>query len=229
MRLGLAALLIFAVAQPFLQPKGADVLPSGHRVVIVDDGWQSAQNWTARRDFLIDVLEQARVEGAPVTLVGTAPQNGPISRIADTRTRRAGTGPHHEAISPVIRPHGACGKAQGRGPQSPTAIIWLADGTDATSSDPFATALNAIAPVRVFAPSARDIPQALGPLAFEGNDIKLTALRNAEGPATALVKVIASNGRTLAEQPIDFGSATEKQVTINLPTALRNEISRHRA
>ena len=35
LRLGLAALLIFAVAQPFLQPKGADVLPlrppRGHR------------------------------------------------------------------------------------------------------------------------------------------------------------------------------------------------------
>ena len=225
LRLGLAALLIFAVAQPFLQPKGADVLPFGHRLVIIDDGWQSAQNWNARRDFLINVLEQARVEGAPVTLVGTAPQNGPISRIAT---------PARDALEQarILKPSALSSnrmalveKLKAADLQSPTAIIWLADGTDATSSDTFATALNAIAPVRVYAPSARDIPQALGPLAFEGNDIKLTSLRNAEGPATATLKVIASNGRTLAEQPIDFGSATEKQVTINLPTALRNEIS----
>ncbi len=55
LRLGLAALLIFAVSHPFLQPKATDVLPAGHRLVIVDDGWVSAQTWNQKRDFLLQV------------------------------------------------------------------------------------------------------------------------------------------------------------------------------
>ena len=37
LRLALAALFVLAVAQPFLQPKGGDSLPAGHRLIIVDD------------------------------------------------------------------------------------------------------------------------------------------------------------------------------------------------
>ena len=50
LRLLLAALLIFAVAQPFLQPRGSGVLPTGPRLIIMDNGWASAGQWNQRRD-----------------------------------------------------------------------------------------------------------------------------------------------------------------------------------
>ncbi len=109
--------------------------------------------------------------------------------------------------------------------QDVASVIWLSDGTDATSASAFAKALNAIAPTRIYASSVNDIPMALSPLLFEGGEIKISALRNSAAPATATVKAIATNGRTLTELPVDFGSATAKQITLNLPTALRNEIS----
>ena len=225
LRLGLAALLIFAVSQPFLQPKGADVLPTGHRLIIMDDGWTSAPTWGPRRDFLLQVLEQARNDGVPVTLAGTAPTTGALSGV-----KLAARDAIEQAR--LIKPSALGSDRMALAEKLKTAnlddvasVLWLADGVDAKSSESFATALNAIAPLRIFSPEAQSLPLALGPLSFEGNDIKLSALRNPASPSTATVKAIATNGRTLIEAPVEFGSATEKQVTISLPTALRNEIS----
>ena len=225
LRLGLAALLVFAVSQPFLQPKGSDILPGGHRLIIVDNGWTSAGTWPARRDFLLQVLEQARNDGATVTLVGTAPSPGAMddlkipAREALDRARLmkpSALGTDRLALSE---------KFKSADMKDVASVIWLSDGIDAKTASTFFTTLKAIAPLNVYSPDARDLPVALAPLGFEGNDIKVTAIRNPAGPATAIVKAIAINGRTLVEAPVEFGSASEKQVTINLPTALRNDIS----
>lgn len=225
LRLGLAALLIFAVSQPFLQPKGTDILPAGHRLIVVDDGWTSAQTWTQKRDFLLQVLEQARSEGVTVTLVGTAPVPGALADVKQ---------PARDALdrARLMKPS-ALGsdrlalveKLKSADIKDVASVIWLSDGTDAKSAEDFGKALNAIAPTRIYASQAKDLPMALAPLVFEGNDIKISALRNAASPSAATLKAIATNGRTLTELHVDFGSATTKEVTLNLPTALRNEIS----
>jgi hypothetical protein len=224
LRLGLAAILIFAVSQPFLQPGGGAVLPQGHRLVIVDDGWASAQTWNAKRDFLLEALEQARDDGVPVTVVGTAPVTGALANI---RT------PARDAIdrARLMKPSALntdrlalMAKIKAAGLDDVASVLWLSDGLDAKSAQAFGTELQSLAPVSLFA-EGKEIPLALGPLAFEGSDIKVKALRDTSGPAATAIKVIASNGRTLAETPVDFAGALEKQVNINLPTALRNEIS----
>jgi hypothetical protein len=225
LRLGLAALLIFAVSQPFLQPKGTDILPTGHRLIVVDDGWVAAQSWPQKRDFLMQVLEQARNESVPVTLVGTAPLAGALADVKQ---------PARDAIerARLMKPSALSTdrlalieKLKSADMKDVASIIWLSDGTDAKSAEGFSKALSTMAPLRIYAPQVLGLPMALAPLQFEGNDIKLSALRNEAAPNTATLKVIATNGRTLTELPVDFGSATEKLVTLNLPTALRNEIS----
>ncbi len=225
LRLGLAALLVFAVSQPFLQPKGTDILPRGHRLVVVDNGWTSAQTWFARRDFLLQILEQARVDGAPVTLLGTAPTPGALSELKrparDALDRARLMKPSALSTDRVA----LATKIKSADLKDVDSVIWLSDGVDSKSAAAFETALKAIAPLRIYAPAAREVPMALAPLAFEANDIKVTALRNPSGPVTASVKAIATNGRTLIEAPVEFGNALEKQITINLPTALRNDIS----
>ncbi len=225
MRLGLAALLVFAVSQPFLQPKGTDILPSGHRLVIIDNGWTSAQTWPTRRDFLLQVLEQARNDGAPVTLAGTAPAIGALSDIKLSARDALDRARLMKPLALSTDRMTLVEKVKTTDLKDVASVIWLSDGVDAKSSESFAKALKSIAPLLVYGPETRELPMALAPLSFEANDIKVTALRNPSGPATATIKAIATNGRTLIETPVDFGSATEKQITINLPTALRNEIS----
>ncbi len=225
LRLGLAALLIFAVSQPFLQPKGTDMLPTGHRLIVIDDGWASAQSWTQKGDFLMQVLEQARSDSVPVTLVGTAPVAGAV---ADVKQPARDALDRARLMKPSPLPTDRLAlaeKLKNADVKDAASVIWLSDGTDAKSAEGFAKSLSAMAPLRIYASSPDDLPLALAPLVFEGNDIKISALRNAAGPGTATLKAIATNGRTLTELPVDFGAAQEKQVILNLPTALRNEIS----
>lgn len=225
LRLGLAAVLIFAVSQPFLQPKATDVLPLGHRLIVIDDGWTAAQTWSQKRDFLLQVLEQARSDNLTVTLVGTAPVAGALDNVRQ---------PARDALerARLMKPSALSTdrlalseKLKAADLKDVASVLWLSDGTDAKSAEAFAKALGTIAPLRIYASPASELPMALAPLLFEGNDIKISALRNSTGPAKASLKAIATNGRTLTELPIEFGTATEKQVTLNLPTALRNEIS----
>jgi hypothetical protein len=225
LRLGLAALLIFAVAQPFLQPKGVDVLPSGHRLVIVDDGWAAAHKWPERRDFLLGVLEQARNDGAPVTLVGTAPVAGALSNIKSSAREAIDRARTMKPSALNTDRSALAQKIADAKIDDVASIIWLSDGLDAKSADAFATAMSSKAQLRIYTPEVQKAPLALAPLSIEGNDIKATVLRNTEGPQSATLKVIASNGRTLAESVVDFGGSTSKQVTINLPNQLRNEIT----
>jgi hypothetical protein len=225
LRLGLAAVLIFAVAQPFLQPKGTDILPMGHRLIIVDDGWVSAQSWPKTRDFLLQVLAQSQTDGVPVTLTGTAPLAGVLSslnqpaRDAIERARLMKPSPLSTDRLNLLE------KLKSADIKDVVSIIWLSDGADSKSAEDFAKSLAKIAPLRVYAISASDLPLALAPLTFEGSDIQLTVLRNAASSTNTKVKAVAINGRTLTEIAVDFGSSTTQKVTLNLPTALRNEIS----
>jgi Domain of unknown function (DUF4159)/Aerotolerance regulator N-terminal len=223
LRLGLAAVLIFAVAQPFLQPKGAELLPQGHRLIIVDDGWASAQTWGPKRNFLLQVLEQARDDGVPVTLAGTAPTPGALAQVKTTAREALDRARLMKASALTTDRMALLTKIRNANLTDISAVLWLSDGLQSGSADEFAKGLATIAPLQVFAEASAT--GALGALHFEGGDIKVTALRNADAPSTATVKIIAGNGRTLAEQPVDFGSALEKEITVNLPTALRNEIS----
>ncbi|HEX3755633.1 MAG TPA: BatA domain-containing protein, partial [Rhizomicrobium sp.] len=69
LRLIAAALLIFALADPLLgqSPK---LKGSGPLVLVVDNGWTAAKDWSARQDAIADLLHAAG--GRPVVLLPTA-------------------------------------------------------------------------------------------------------------------------------------------------------------
>jgi hypothetical protein len=67
-----ATLIILALANPILNP-GANLSGQGPVVMVVDDGWASADRWSARRDTLLNLLARAEREGRQVALLTTAP------------------------------------------------------------------------------------------------------------------------------------------------------------
>jgi hypothetical protein len=225
LRLGLAALLIFAVAQPFLKPSTTTAVPNGHRLIIVDDGWASAATWSDKRDFLLSSLEDARANGSDITLVGTVPVAGPInSKMLASEAQEKARLLKPQALSTDRL--ALITKLKATNLQDVKSVLWLSDGLDSSSAEDFATQLTSIAPLTIHADAAQNLPLALAPLVFEGNDIKVKLLRNEASKENAgTVRVQAINGRTLLEAPVLFDGATEKTTTINLPTQLRNEIS----
>jgi hypothetical protein len=228
LRLLLATLLIFAVAQPFLQPRGSGVLPSGHRLIVVDNGWAAAGQWNERRDFLIGVLEQARDQASPVTLALTAPgaaqipvQQG-LARDALETARLVKPSPLKTDRLALLR------KLAEAGGKDFSSIVWLSDGIDAGTAAAFAEGLRKIspsAPIIVHGPGATALPLATGPLTVQGNDIKLDVLKpDKSAAAEATLTVRAINGRVLLEQPVNLSPSQTTPASFVLPTALRNEI-----
>ena len=72
LRMLLAALVIFAVAHPLLNPQ-ARLAATGSIVLVVDDGWAAAHDWPARQSALAELLAEAEREDRQVVLVTTAP------------------------------------------------------------------------------------------------------------------------------------------------------------
>lgn len=228
LRLLLAAILIFAVAQPFLQPRGSGALPQGPRLIIVDNGWAAAARWNGRREFLIGALEQARDQGVPVTLALTAAGANQIPV-------QQGLARDVLEIARLVKPVALntdrltlLRKLEDAGNREFSSIVWLADGFDAGSAAAFAEGLRKLSPsaaLVVHEPEAASLPLALGPLTVQGNDIKVNVLKPDSSAATeAALTVRAVNGRVLLEQSVKLASAPSTPAGFVLPTALRNEI-----
>ena len=228
LRLALAALFILAVAQPFLQPKGGSILPVGHRLIIVDDGWAAAANWEKHQAHLQEVLEQARLEGSAVTLTGTTPTTLPLNNIAEPARDALETARLMKPVAQFTNRSALLEKLRDPGVKDVTSVVWLSDGLDTNGGQKFVDGLRELFPaaqLRVTIPDTKNLPLALSKLAVQGSDITTTVLKSASqtnGPTNVIVQAI--NGRTLLELPVDFAGANEKQIVINLPTTLRNEI-----
>ncbi|MBT6960006.1 MAG: hypothetical protein HOA00_02585, partial [Rhodospirillaceae bacterium] len=71
LRLACIALLIVALAEPVLNQRQS--MQKSPLVVVVDDGWAAAPQWTQRQSALVRLLEGAVRESRPVMLATTAP------------------------------------------------------------------------------------------------------------------------------------------------------------
>ena len=72
LRIVLAALVILALAHPLLNPQ-ARLVGDGPMVLVVDDGWTAARDWSRRQTAATDLLAEAEREDRKVVLVTTAP------------------------------------------------------------------------------------------------------------------------------------------------------------
>ena len=219
LRLALAALLILAVAHPFLRHGQALSSRQGPLLMVIDDGWAAAADWPQRQEAAGRLLEEA--QGRIVYLAGTSVAQAPVGEnTADAQK-------HLRAWKPAALPSDRMQllPALSKLDPKPAEIIWLADNLDTQSSSAFATGLGALAEVKVVDVPGHKPPLALGKPSLAGGEVAITALRAPAAPTTATVQAIASNGRLLAETQVDFGATTQKQVRVSLPVELRNEIS----
>src|ERR1044071_6451181 len=72
LRTTIAAVIIVALAHPLLNPQ-AVLAGAGPVVLVIDDGWTAARDWSRRQAAAIGILAEADREDRPVVLVTTAP------------------------------------------------------------------------------------------------------------------------------------------------------------
>ncbi|HUE46331.1 MAG TPA: DUF4159 domain-containing protein, partial [Aestuariivirgaceae bacterium] len=217
--------------RPLLVHDEATGLTSERLLIVVDDGWAAARQWPERERMLNQFIDAAERARAPIALAGTAPRAQPpglqFQPAAETRERAAAFVPRALETDRLALLKRLVSEIGGSGLQ----IVWLSDGLDSTDATAFAEGLQELAggaSVQVVQTRPADLGLAVSPPSLDDGDVHVTIRRpSTEASPAALVRILASNGRSLAERPVTFAAgATTAEEAFSLPLELRNEAAR---
>ena len=234
-RLLAAALVIFALSEPVLNPARDRVMTgTGPVVVVIDNGWPAASGWTRRTALAEEILAEAQRQNRPAIVAETAPA-------ARSRTLSLTTPGDARSALGAIEPQPFAPDRKGTlaaltatlstANVAASNILWLADGIDHDGeAAAFAQGLEQAAGQGTFAmveDAGGDEP--LGLAAGVGADGKLTAtVLRTGGPArSGRIDAFSARGQRRGEAPFALASgATEAEVVFDLPLELRNQVTR---
>ena len=233
LRLVIAALLIFALSGPVLNP-APRLGGSGPLLLVVDNGWAAARDWGQRIEVARELLQQAEREGREVMLLETAPTPDDRVELRPMAAREALESlPGWEPRPwPVDRAAAREALAQSPGLEQ-VSSVWLSDGIalgaqGQTDAEQLAEALRQLGPLRVrIAPdAARPMALALGEPTASALTAEVTAVPSTV-ERTGDVAALGPDGETVARVPITIArDASKATAPIELPPDLRNRITR---
>lgn len=234
LRLVCIGLIIVALAEPVLNLRQA--MRQSPLVMLVDDGWAAASQWTQRQAALVRVLEGAARDNRPVMMITTAPAQSstpaalsyaPATDVLDIArgltakpwsTNRTAT--LEQLKTSTLRP--------------PAEAIWITDGVASTADQDIAAYLQRLGRLTVLTGPQQSGPYVLGPADRvpdgDENVIEVTVRRPAvsnSSVATTGVLALDDAGRTVARTEASFEkdeSVTTARFTV--PTALGNRMAR---
>ncbi len=228
LRLTAAALLIIGLARPVLDAGGR--LPGdGPVLLVVDNGWAAAADWTARLQAADSVLDRAERGDRRVALLTTAPGEdasvpaiSPMMPVADLRPLLAALRPKPWPVDRV-----GAARAAGLWHIAGTTVAYIADGIAAEGDGSFTRALGAIGPViETRADPVRT--RLLRPPVSEADQltVHIGQLPQLE-PLPAAVLAQTGDGRTLARiDTIIPPGQSDVTAAIRLPPELRNRLAK---
>jgi hypothetical protein len=230
LRILLAALLILALARPVLNPDRETFAGEGPLLLVVDNGWASASNWTARREAIGAAIDRASRDGRTVVLAPTAP-GGPLSAPlpADEARERIG-GLNPEPYAPD-RKSLAAALEKALEAKTGYSVIWLSDGLDYGEGESFTDTLTKLAGdggnLIVLNPEGAEAAYGLGQASGEGGVLAGRVLSATEGPRTGIVRALTGRGEPLGEAAftVKLGEH-EGTASFDLPLEIRNQVAR---
>lgn len=235
MRLLAAAFVIFALAEPVLNPaKDSALKGSGPLVLVVDNGWSAASRWPKRAAMIDRLISEAESASRPLVIVPTATAaRVPILKIeppADARSTVAAMAPQpfqpkRSDIAQALE--AALNAASVKDPS----IVWLHDGLDhAGDAAGFAAKLQALAGAGTFAViDETKGEEAIALAAQLGEKGKLEAIVMSAGGAAreGPVHAFSARGERLGEATYKLAAGeTSTTITFDLPLELRNQVAR---
>ncbi len=226
LRLCAAALLIIGLGGPVLNPAGG--LPGqGSVLLVIDDGWAAAPDWTARIQAATGVLDRAEREGRPARLLTTArteadqpPPLTAVMPVPELRVRLAALRPKAWA------PDRTAAAAALRGVQA-GAVYYLTDGIATPGDGPFGTAMATVGAVTEIRADPSAVRVARPPRTEPGKLVARAELLPQPAATELAILAQTGDGRTLARvvAAIPAGATTAEGV-VELPPELRNQIAR---
>jgi len=230
LRLAAAASVILALAQPLLNPS-ATLTGTGPLLLVVDDGWAAARNWTARQTLLETLLAQAERQKRSVVLMSTAAKpldqaGGAEGLLTPQEARRVA-----QSLAPKPWPvdrRAVIDRLAGVNFDGSAHVVWLSDGLEDGNARDLAERLQVRGRLDVVRDADGDLPRLLEPPEHQSASL-IVRVRRATSGAEDRANVIASgdDGRLIARVPISFAEAeSEASEAIDVPVELRNRIAR---
>ncbi len=230
LRLALVTLVILGAAHPVLN---VDSRPGGRGtlILIVDDGWAAAKNWTQRQATFGNLLDQAERANRPVAVITTAPRGSGDKRPQQSVMDPPGAREVLQAITP--KPWAADRQAvlsviEKIDLQGDTQIIWLSDGVDHGTASAFAKALQTVGTVTVLADPPAGLPRLLLEPISDRNGLTLRARRaGSTSSRNMMVRVRGGgDGAVLTRKSMTFDSGqTTARLKLNLPVEMMNRVT----
>ena len=222
--------LILGLAGPLIG-SGGSLGGSGPVLLIVDNGWASASNWTRRVSAAEVIIDRAERENRAIAFLATArteegqrPKiDGPFNAAA-ARARLSATRP---LPWPVDR-GGALAAVEAFSSTGTIPVYWMSDGLADSDVGEFSARLQRLGSLDVFADPEASLPKLVYPPKSELTRLVANIRRlSADETETVKVQSRAADGRLLLEREAVFQAGeTETSAAFDLPLELRNEVAR---
>ena len=228
LRMLMAAALIFAIANPILNPRTGSLNNGGPLAIIMDNSWSTVSDWQRRVEtagMLIDDAEQANL---PVSIVFTADatHDAVPASAATAREKLAAASPKP---LPPLRARAAKSVVEAFSGARPGTVAFLSDGIATPEDGDMMSDLSSLsaADLRVISGDGASAV-ALTEAANDSGSMKVTVERlSREGSRSLSVNALDQQGRSLATAPLNFApGATTATAEIAAPFELRNDFAR---
>ncbi|MCB9991353.1 MAG: BatA domain-containing protein [Rhodospirillales bacterium] len=229
LRMTAAAIALVAMAQPLFNPD--EPLPGeGPLLLVVDNGWASAQHWKARSDAIKSLIDRAEREDRKVVLLSTVPAGETAGVTASTPMSAAEARGIALAMEPMPWPvdHKAALAAIDSTDMQKASVIWLSNSLGTEDTGAFAARLKQLGSLTIFEDPAMTAPYLLQPPTDEGGvlEIKIKKLQAAEKPEQITLSAKGEDGRVVHTVTATFEPGqTEASAAFELPMNLRNELT----
>ncbi len=227
-----AALVIFALADPVLNPNRETALKgTGPVIIAIDNTWASAARWAERARMIDRLISEAEGQNRAVVIAGTAsPSKSFQLRIeppAAARSTAAALQP--QPFSP-LRNDAATAIESAIGTVAGASVVWLTDGLDHTGdARAFADRLAKLGTsgFSVIEAGSGDEPLALNAGVGQGGKLEASVIRANGGARDGILHAFSVRSQRLGEVPFKLLSGTTTtKATFELPLELRNQVTR---
>ena len=231
-RMMAAALVIFALAEPVLNPERQAALSgSGPVAIVVDNGWASASRWALRTRMVDRVIDEAERQNRAVVLLPTASTSRmPTANLEapnDARAAAAALQPQPFAPDRMAAARALETALQG---QADASIVWLTDGIDHDGNTAgFLERLSDLggAGLTVIEAGAGEEPLGVATNVGSGGRLEVTVVRTGGGAREGVLHALSARGQRLGEAEFRFAPGqTVAKAHFELPLELRNQVTR---
>jgi hypothetical protein len=223
-RLLLVGAIIVALAEPALRPDVRLTSGSGPLLVVLDNGWDSAPDFAARRTAAEAAIEEAARDARPVALAATAEARAGSLAFGDAEAARRRL--HTIEPQPYLPDRAAMAERIAAAFEPGAAdVLWLAGALDDGGGAELAEALSQAASAATLMQAQRPLSMLLPPEnAADAVRVPVARVPGAAGEAT--VVGFDQEGRRIVEGVASLDASGRGVAEIVLPAEIRNAVTR---